>query len=108
MEKRPCSGSPDIPISEPKCAFDLVDCCSLPHDSDITVESATKSPIYKCCIDEDECFLHVKADSDDVVGILESKLVAFLKRKLWSVIELRRSSAPASYLRYRLFSASIP
>ena len=77
-----------VPVAKAEGAFDLVDGGSLANEADVFVEGAAVAAVDEVGVNEDEGLLDVKADGDNVYGVLQGKLVAIFERELRGVEEL--------------------
>lgn len=65
-----------LPVTKAEGAFDLVDGGPFAEETDISVESGAMAAVDEVGVDEDESFLDVKADGNDVHSILDGEFVA--------------------------------
>ena len=74
-------------VVEAKGSLDLIICGTLAHFADVGVESGGEAGVDELGIGEDEGFLGVEADGDNVEGVLHGEAVGFFLGELGGVEE---------------------
>ena len=65
-----------VPVAKAESAFNLVYGGAFAEHADVFVEGGAVAAVDKVSVDEDESFLDVEADGDDIHGVLEGEFVA--------------------------------
>ena len=87
LHRRECEFGDVVGVVEAKGSFDLVVCGALAHFADVGVEGSGEAGVDELGVGEDEGFLGVEADGDDVEGVLHGEAVGFFLGELGGVEE---------------------